>query len=71
MVLLSLPVDPVLPYFALIAEDEVNSGPIVGYPKVRHFTVDVVEMEAECMWKDIWNNNKGFVTVFLRKRYAN
>ena len=49
MVLLSLPVDPVLPYFALIAEDEVDGGPIVGYPEVRHLTVDVVEMEAECM----------------------
>ena len=47
--LLSLPVDPVLPYFALIAEDEVDGGPIVGYPEVRHLTVDVVEMEAECM----------------------
>ena len=74
MVLLSLPVDPVLPYFALIAEDEVDGGPIVGYPEVRHLTVDVVEMEAECMWKDIWNNNKGSLVlfrVFLRKRYAN
>ena len=49
MVLLSLPVDPVLPYFALIAEDEVDGGSIVGYPEVRHLTVDVVEMEAECM----------------------
>ena len=49
VVLLSLPVDPVLPYFALIAEDEVDGGPIVGYPEVRHLTVDVVEMKAECM----------------------
>ena len=49
VVLLSLPVDPVLPYFALIAEDEVDGGPIVGYPEVCHLTVDVVEMEAECM----------------------
>ena len=49
VVQLSLPVDPVLPYFALVAEDEVDGGPGVGYPEVRHLAVDVVEMEAECM----------------------